>query len=190
MGKKSIEDQIGKEIDTQMQKALTFQSKIMGTFYRGVMTSARVTEDMIRRYAEARGGLKMEFAAAELEIVKEIEHAFVKLQRLRSQHDAWLEAQKMMEMMKSGAVGRPARPAAPPRPAAAPPKPATATPKPAAPAPKPAAPAPRPATATPKPAAPSPRPAAPSPKPAGGGPRFMISSSPPKEDEEKKEKKE
>jgi len=113
--KKSEEQEaIDREIDSAMQKALTYQSKIMGSFYRGIMTSLRVTEEMIRRYAEARGGLKKEFAAAELEIIKEIEHAFVKLQRLRVQHDAWLEAQKVMERLQRGAA----------RPAAAPPKPA------------------------------------------------------------------
>jgi len=161
--KKSEEQEaIDREIDSAMQKALTYQSKIMGSFYRGIMTSLRVTEEMIRRYAEARGGLKKEFAAAELEIIKEIEHAFVKLQRLRVQHDAWLEAQKVMERLQRGAA----------RPAAAPPKPAAPaglsaakppTPKPAAAPPKPAVPAPKPPSAAPKPAVPT---TPPPPKPA------------------------
>jgi len=169
------QEMIDKEIETAMQKALTYQSKIMGGFYRGIMTSLRVTEEMVRRYAEARGGLKMEFAAAELEIIKEIEHAFVKLQRLRTQHDAWLEAQKVMERLQRGA----------PRAAAAPTGLAAAkapAPKPAAPPPV-AKPQPAPEKKEQKPEAPKPPP--PPPPPPG---RFMITSSPPKKEDEEKKK--
>jgi len=191
-GQKSEEQEaIDREIESAMQKALTYQSKIMGGFYRGIMTSLRVTEEMIRRYADARGGLKKEFAAAELEIIKEIEHAFVKLQRLRVQHDAWLEAQKVMERLQRG-PGRSA--AAPPKPAspaglgaAKPPtiKPAAAPPKPASPAGlgatkpptiKPAAPAPKPPSAAPKPAAP---PSPPLPKPTPPSEKKQEKPAPP-----------
>ena len=199
------QEMIDKEIETAMQKALTYQSKIMGGFYRGIMTSLRVTEEMVRRYAEARGGLKMEFAAAELEIIKEIEHAFVKLQRLRTQHDAWLEAQKVMERLQRGApraaaapTGLAAAKAPAPKPAAPPPAAPKPAPTPAA-APKPATPTP----AAPKPAAPPPvakpqpapekkeqKPEAPKPPPPPPPPpgRFMITSSPPKKEDEEKKK--
>ena len=191
--KNEEQEAINREIESAMQKALTYQSKIMGGFYRGIMTSLRVTEEMIRRYAEARGGLKKEFAAAELEIIKEIEHAFVKLQRLRVQHDAWLEAQKVMERLQRGA-GRPAavapKPASPAgldaaRPPA--PKPAAA-PKPTAPAPTPpsAAPAPKPHPAAPKPAAPTPKPPPAAPKPVVSIPAPPPKPTPPTEKKQEK----
>lgn len=184
---------IDREIETAMQKALTYQSKIMGGFYRGIMTSLRVTEEMIRRYAEARGGLKTEFAAAELEIIKEIEHAFVKLHRLRTQHDAWLEAQKVMERLQRGAPRAAAGPAGL---AAA--RPPTTAPKPSIPEKteekeqkkeEPATrekPTPKPPTTEKmeeKEEESAPKPPPPPPPPPG---RFIISSSPPKEEEEEK----
>ena len=157
-----------KEIEKDMQRALRDQARSLGNFYRGIMTSLRYINTTMEKYAQERGGLTMEEAAAELELIKEIERSYVKLQMLRSRHDNWLQARKKVAQLQKGVSGaaaaRPApRPAQPPAPRPAQPAAAGPVPRPAQPAaPRPpqpaaAAPAPKPAQpAAPEPASPTP----------------------------------
>ena len=125
-----------KEIEKDMQRALRDQARSLGNFYRGIMTSLRHINTTMEKYAQERGGLTMEEAAAELELIKEIERAYVKLQMLRSRHDNWLQARKKVAQLQKGVSGaaaarpapRPAQPAAPKPTQPAAPEPARPTP--------------------------------------------------------------
>jgi hypothetical protein len=162
-------------IEKDMQRALREQSRSLGNFYKGIMTSLRQIEETMEKYAEERGGLTIEEAAAELELIKEIERNYVKLQMLRSRHDNWLQARKKVAQAQSlQATGLPPRPA--PRPSAAPsPTPTSAPSAPQTPVAKvPTAPEPPKA---PIPEKPVPVEEKPIPR---GTPPFIISSPPPK----------
>jgi len=176
-----------KEIEKDMQRALRDQARSLGNFYRGIMTSLRYINTTMEKYAQERGGLTMEEAAAELELIKEIERTYVKLQMLRSRHDNWLQARKKVAQLQKGISGA----------AAARPAPRPAQPQVAGPTPRPAQPpAARPAPRPVQPAAPEPPQPTPVVKPKVVKPVPIIDGPPPppvkkvpeKEESEKKEK--
>lgn len=160
-----------REIEKDMQRALKYQARSLGNFYRGIMTSLRYINTTMEKYAQERGGLTIEEAAAELELIKEIERTYVRLQMLRSRHDNWLQARKKVTELQRGISGAAAaRPAQ--KPASPPPPP---TPKP--PEPKPVVEKETPPPETSK--------KTPDKEPLTPTPPFMVSSPPPPPKKEK-----